>query len=182
MHLDFKFDFESLDRHFYTTSSCGVCGKTAIDLAVSNCSFVLKKNLPKVSIETILKLPAELRKHQNLFDKTGGNHACGLFDSKGLLLHYAEDVGRHNAMDKLIGKVLKDKMIPCDNHIVLVSGRASFELIQKTLMIGIPIFVAIGAPSSLAVELAENFGLSLIGFLRENKGNVYAGAGRIISS
>ncbi|MEZ4888596.1 MAG: formate dehydrogenase accessory sulfurtransferase FdhD [Chitinophagales bacterium] len=174
-----KVAIEQLDRHFYTTSSCGVCGKTSIELVQSHMCYYLSPNTPKIAAKLIHQLPHKLRQQQNLFDDTGGIHAAALFDALGNLLCLCEDVGRHNALDKLIGKSLQERRLPLKNCIVLVSGRASFELIQKALMAGIPILAAVGAPSSLAVELAETYNMTLIGFLRNKQFNVYTGFERI---
>lgn len=170
---------DQLDRHFYTNSSCGVCGKTSIDLALDNCSFLLKKELPIISRNTLFGLINTLNQDQELFRLTGGIHACGLFDTDGKLLHKAEDVGRHNALDKLIGKALENGLVPLDDKIVVLSGRASFEMIHKAFMAGTAIVAAVGAPSSLAVETAEAMGMSLIGFLKTHSANIYCGAQRI---
>ncbi|MGB1243259.1 MAG: formate dehydrogenase accessory sulfurtransferase FdhD, partial [Chitinophagales bacterium] len=174
-----KVAIEKLDRHFYTTSSCGVCGKASIELVQSHTCYYLPPNTPKIPTKTFLLLPQKLRQEQTLFENTGGIHAAALFDKEGNLMYLCEDVGRHNALDKLIGKALQEGKIPLKDSIVLVSGRASFELIQKALMAGIPILAAVGAPSSLAVELADTYGMTLIGFLRNQQFNVYTGVERI---
>lgn len=162
------------DRNFYTTSSCGVCGKGSIDAINTVSPF---KNISKptlnVPIETLYQLPAKLRAAQNNFESTGGIHASGLFDTQGELLLLREDVGRHNALDKLIGAALQQELVPLHTHILLLSGRASFELIQKAAMAGISFVAAIGAPSSLAVELAKESNITLIGFLKEGRFNIY---------
>jgi len=168
-----------LDRHFYTTSSCGVCGKASIELVQSHTCYYLTPNSPKITTKLLHELPKKLRQQQTLFENTGGIHAAALFDQQGNLMYLCEDVGRHNALDKLIGKAIQENKLPLKNCIVLVSGRASFELIQKALMAGIPILAAVGAPSSLAVELADTYGMTLIGFLRNQQFNVYTGAERI---
>jgi FdhD protein len=172
-------EIEDLERHFYTSSSCGVCGKTSIDLSLDNCAFILKKNTPVISRQVLFQLPEKLNQTQEIFQKTGGIHACAIFDMQGNLLLSAEDVGRHNALDKLVGKALMQNMVPLQDHIILLSGRASFELVQKAFMIGTPILAAVGAPSSLAVETAEVFGMTLVGFLKKEKGNVYCHGERI---
>lgn len=172
-------EIENLERHFYTSSSCGVCGKTSIDLALDNCAFILKKNWPVVSKHILYRLPELLNKSQEIFQKTGGIHACAIFDVEGTLLLSAEDVGRHNALDKLVGKALIHSLVPLQQHLIVLSGRASFELVQKAFMIGTPILAAVGAPSSLAVETAEIFGISLVGFLKKDKANIYTHAERI---
>lgn len=172
-------DEKALSRHFYTTSSCGVCGKTAIDQLRTHFSFIPKKGHPKLSPEMILKAKEKLFTAQDHFQKTGGIHAAAILDTNGDVLCLKEDVGRHNAFDKLIGCMLEEGRIPLDNHVVMVSGRASFELVQKALSAGIPLFLAIGAPSSLALELADEYGLSLVGFIKENQFNVYSYPERI---
>lgn len=172
-------EIDNLERHFYTSSSCGVCGKTSIDLALDNCSFILKKNWPVIHQNILFELPERLNQTQEIFQKTGGIHACAIFNMQGKLLLTAEDVGRHNALDKLVGKALLQSFVPLQDHLILLSGRASFELVQKAFMIGTPILAAVGAPSSLAVETAEVFGMTLVGFLKNNKANVYCNPDRI---
>ncbi|KAA0991706.1 formate dehydrogenase accessory sulfurtransferase FdhD [Dyadobacter aurulentus] len=166
------------ERNFYTTSSCGVCGKTSIDAITT----VLPFNLPNtlhVNRELLFTLGARLSGQQNIFEETGGLHAASLFAHEGTLLHLCEDVGRHNALDKLIGAALLADQLPLAGKILLLSGRASFELIQKALMAGIELVAAIGAPSSLAVKLAEAHHLTLVGFLKNDRFNVYTGYHRI---
>ena len=171
-----SFDFSSLERHFYTTSSCGVCGKASIDAIRTTCPVVIENHDLKVSKDLIYSLPELLRKRQNVFEHTGGLHASALFDNEGKLILIREDVGRHNALDKLIGASLAankgNEEFALNNKILLLSGRISFELIQKAAMAGIRIVVAIGAPSSLAVEMAREFNITLIGFLRGNTFNI----------
>lgn len=164
---------QQLDRHFYTTSSCGVCGKTSIDAVktTADCSF--SKEKVEIVPEIIYGLPNQLRQAQTAFDATGGIHAAALFDQEGRLLALREDVGRHNALDKLIGHFSQSGQIPLSDHILLLSGRASFELIQKAAMAGIRMVCAVGAPSTLAVETAQEFGICLIGFLRDGRFNRY---------
>ena len=163
-----------VDRNFYTTSSCGVCGKGSIEsIRVVSAFSGLKKEKSKVSLKTLYQLSAKLLSFQNNFDATGGIHASGIFDLDGNLLALREDVGRHNALDKLIGHALFKNLLPLENKILLLSGRASFELIQKAAMAGISIVAAIGAPSSLAIDLAKEFDITLLGFLRDNRFNVY---------
>lgn len=172
------FDPERLSRNVYTTSSCGVCGKASLELVRTVCPSPPAGDF-KLRPEVLLRLPDTLVRAQPVFARTGGLHASALFDTEGRLLLVREDVGRHNALDKLIGALLLARKLPAANTIVLVSGRASFELVQKAVMAGISVLAAVGAPSSLAVELAREFGLTLIGFLRADRFNVYAGAGRI---
>ncbi|EFK36181.1 formate dehydrogenase accessory protein [Chryseobacterium gleum] len=162
------------DRNFYTTSSCGVCGKGSIESIRTVSAFHnhTKENT-EVSLETLYQLSEKLQSFQNNFSATGGIHASGIFDLEGNLLALREDVGRHNALDKLIGYALSAGLLPLNNKILLLSGRASFELIQKAAMAGISIVAAIGAPSSLAVDLAKEFDITLLGFLRDNRFNIY---------
>lgn len=162
------------DRNFYTTSSCGVCGKGSIESIRTVSAFHnhTKENT-EVSLETLYQLSEKLQSFQNNFSATGGIHASGIFDLEGNLLALREDVGRHNALDKLIGYALSTGLLPLNNKILLLSGRASFELIQKAAMAGISIVAAIGAPSSLAVDLAKEFDITLLGFLRDNRFNIY---------
>jgi FdhD protein len=174
-----RFDLKGLERNFYTTSSCGVCGKSSIDALKSGAGKLADLDYPKIDGALIRTLPDKLRRSQNIFDQTGGLHASALFTPDGELDIVREDVGRHNALDKVIGaKFLVDEL-PLANHILLVSGRASFELVQKALMAGIPILAAVGAPSSLAVELAKEFGMTLVGFVRAESFNVYSGSSRL---
>lgn len=173
---DLQFNPSQLQRNFYTTSSCGVCGKSSLDSVKTQMPEKSGKKIQKLSPELILSLPKTLREQQQTFETTGGLHAAGLFDTEGHLLYLREDVGRHNALDKLIGRALMDGKTPLDEHILLLSGRASFELMQKAGMAGISYVCAVGAPSSLAVACAQEFGITLIGFLRENRFNVYSGS------
>jgi FdhD protein len=179
LHPGISFDPKKIERHFYTSSSCGVCGKSSID-AVKNVftNNDLKDNI-SINAFVLTTLPEALRKQQEVFEHTGGLHASALFDLAGNLLLTREDVGRHNALDKLIGASLIVGNIPLGNHILLLSGRASFELIQKAAMAGIKIVCAIGAPSSLAVELAKETDMTLVGFLRDGRFNIYCGEQRI---
>jgi FdhD protein len=172
------FSPERFSRNVYTTSSCGVCGKTSIDLVRAVCP-ARPVGRERVARAVLAGLPESLRQAQPVFSHTGGLHAAGLFDASGRLLLQHEDVGRHNALDKVIGTLLLDGALPASDRVLLVSGRASFELVQKALAAGIPILAAVGAPSSLAVELASELGLTLIGFLRDGRFNVYSGEERI---
>jgi len=173
-------DMARLERNFYTTSSCGVCGKTSIEAVRSACTIIDTKDTIQVSAGLLYGLPALLRARQDVFEHTGGLHACALFSTAGGLLLLHEDVGRHNALDKLIGAAISGDMLPLDDHILLLSGRASFELMQKAAMAGIKIVAAVGAPSGLAVQMAEDWGMTLIGFLRGERFNIYSGAQRIV--
>ena len=167
-------------RRFYTTSSCGVCGKASIDAVRTVSPHDLTQDGAEADAEWIAALPDRLRAGQAAFEKTGGLHAAGLFDaSTGELLVIREDVGRHNAVDKVIGWALQEERLPLRSTVLQVSGRASFELVQKAVMAGIPILSAVSAPSSLAAELAEESGLTLIGFVRGSTMNVYAHAHRV---
>jgi FdhD protein len=167
----------SLDRTFYGSSSCGVCGKNTISqLAVR--SPVVSSSL-RIEPRLLATLPERLRAAQPAFLRTGGLHACGLFDASGELVAVREDVGRHNALDKLIGWAAKQGALPAHDRVLLVSGRASYEIVQKAIAAGVPVVAAIGAPSSLAVRLASDFDVTLVGFLRADRLNVYAGAGRL---
>lgn len=179
LSASFEPQLGSLDRNFYTTSSCGVCGKASIDAiktksayADATDNFILERNI-------LFKLTAQIARHQHTFETTGGLHASALFDLSGDFKALREDVGRHNALDKLIGAAWMAGEVPLRDHILLLSGRASFELIQKAAMAGIRIVAAIGAPSSLAAQLAEESGITLIGFLKKDKFNVYTGSERI---
>jgi len=167
-----------LERHSFTSSACGVCGKAGIEsLEESGCA-VLPPG-PEVTREVLLGLPRSLRASQGLFDSTGGLHAAGLFTSAGELVCLREDVGRHNAVDKVVGWALLEGRLPLSNHLLMVSGRSSYEIVQKALAAGIPVVCSVSAPSSLAVDVAARFGMTLVGFLREERFNVYAGAERI---
>ncbi|MEU8655551.1 formate dehydrogenase accessory sulfurtransferase FdhD [Actinoplanes philippinensis] len=166
-------------RNFYTTSSCGVCGKASIDAVRTKSRFDVAADPLAIPATTLAGLPAKLRAAQRTFDRTGGLHAAGLFTADGELLVLREDVGRHNAVDKVLGWALREGRLPLTGHVLLVSGRASFELTQKAWMAGLPLLAAVSAPSTLAVELAEESGMTLVGFLREPKMNIYAGAHRV---
>lgn len=176
---DVELDLSRLERHFYTTSSCGVCGKASIDaLRVTGCES-LKDKGATFSRKLIREMPDKLLRQQQLFSQTGGLHAAAVFDHAGEILVVREDVGRHNAVDKVVGALLQAGQLPANDYGLLVSGRASFELMQKALVAGIPSLVAVSAPSSLAVKLANEFGMTLIGFLRGDRFNIYAGEQRI---
>ena len=173
-----RIDAEALRRNFYTTSSCGMCGKASIEAVMGPACARVESGLV-VAPETILALPERLRAAQAVFERTGGLHAAGLFGAEGDLIRLREDVGRHNAMDKLIGASLLAGELPWRERIVLVSGRLSFELVQKAARAGAAVLAGVSAPSSLAVELAEAAGVTLCGFVRGEKFNVYAGGARI---
>ena len=173
-----EINLDKIKRNVITTSSCGICSSVYIDQIFKRIERLPKGDF-KVNKDLILELPNVLNTYQSIFSKTGGVHASALFDKKGNLICIMEDVGRHNAMDKLVGKMLIERKIPLDDCIVLFSGRASFELVQKSILAGIPFIVAIGAPSSLAIELAKIFNVTLIGFLRNKKFNVYSGFHRL---
>src|SRR2546425_4370885 len=166
-------------RNFYTSSSCGVCGKLAIGAIEVRPARPMRQSGPQFHADLIYRLPDLLRCAQDTFDRTGGLHAAGLFSPEGSLLGLREDVGRHNAVDKLIGFALRDGTVPLSDSLILVSGRAGFELVQKSVMAAIPVLAAVGAPSSLAVKMAQRFGMTLVGFLRGERFNIYSGNWRI---
>ncbi|MBQ1043750.1 formate dehydrogenase accessory sulfurtransferase FdhD [Micromonospora sp. C72] len=166
-------------RNFYTTSSCGVCGKASIESVRTRSRFAVQDDPLTVTAELLAALPDRLRAAQRTFDRTGGLHAAGLFTADGEMVVLREDVGRHNAVDKVIGWATREGRLPLAGHVLLVSGRASFELTQKAWMAGVPLLAAVSAPSTLAVELAEEAGMTLVGFLRGPTMNVYTGAARI---
>jgi FdhD protein len=173
-------NLHNTERNFYTTSSCGVCGKGSINAIRTVSSFIKQKDEHNsVDAEILYLLPEILKQHQAIFADTGGLHASALFNTDGKLLLVREDVGRHNALDKLIGAALNKNWLPLDQSVLLLSGRASFELVQKAAMAGINMIVAVGAPSSLAVELAAEFNITLAGFLRGRRFNIYTAAHRI---
>lgn len=172
-------DLDRLQRHFYTSSSCGVCGKASLEALEILGQTSLETVSTAFSAESLATLPELLRRKQKAFGETGGLHAAAVFSPAGDISCLREDVGRHNAVDKVVGKLLNESALPAHGYGLLVSGRASFELMQKALVAGFPLLAAIGAPSSLAVELAETYGITLIGFLKAEKFNIYAGAHRI---
>lgn len=174
-------DVSAQTRHFYLTSSCGVCGKASVDALVAAGCSAPPRNTPRISRAMLQRLPETLRSTQAVFDRTGGLHAAGLFNAQGELQLVREDVGRHNAVDKLVGRSVLDDRVPLHDSILMLSGRISFELVQKALLAGIGMVVAVGAPSSLAVETALRFGLTLAGFVRDGRFNIYAGEDRIES-
>jgi FdhD protein len=177
---DLESRIDRLERHFYTTSSCGVCGKASIEAIQMQSQFELIEYQPLVNADVIRRLPEKLLQNQSLFGNTGGLHGVALFNATGELLQVKEDVGRHNALDKLIGNALTGNQLPLLNCLLLVSGRAGFELVQKSVTAGIPILAAVGAPTSLSVELAEESGMTLIGFLRNGQFNIYTHPERVI--
>ena len=166
-----------LQRNFYTTSSCGVCGKASLDSIAVRCAPVAEG--PELAEAVVVALPDRLREAQRVFDRTGGLHAAGLFDTDGTLLELREDVGRHNAVDKLVGHALLTGALPLSERVLMVSGRLSFEIVQKAAVAGIPIICAVSAPSSLAVDAGRRFGMTLVGFLRGSRFNIYTHAERI---
>ena len=177
VRLRVPFDPAAMKRNFFATSSCGVCGKASLEQVRVRCAPVPPGTVAPAA--TLLALPDLLRAEQRLFDQTGGLHAAALFDAEGDLLALKEDVGRHNATDKLIGWALLDGRLPLSGHAVMVSGRSSFEILQKCLTAGVPIVCAISAPSSLAVDVARRFNITLVGFLRGNRFNVYSAPERV---
>jgi FdhD protein len=174
-----KLDLDKMSRNFYTTSSCGVCGKSSLDALATGAEKIESSDSQLIPAEIIHRLPAGLREKQAVFDETGGLHAAALFDFSGALIDLREDVGRHNAVDKLIGAKFLTGGIPLGDKVLFLSGRASFELIQKAVMAQIPIVCAVGAPSSLAVEAAREFNVTLLGFVRNGRFNIYCGGERI---
>ncbi len=173
-------DLDRLQRNFYTTSSCGVCGKTSMEALELSAFSPLPRASWQIDARTISAMPARLREAQAIFDQTGGLHAAGLFSPEGKPIVVREDVGRHNAVDKVIGSQFLTGRDLLSDTVLVVSGRASFELMQKAIASGIPMLVAVGAPSSLAVEVAEKFGATLIGFTKPNGFNIYTGAERVL--
>jgi FdhD protein len=175
-----SFDFDRLDRNFYATSSCGVCGKAALDDIEVRCAPVATGT--RVPADTLLGLPGALRAAQRLFERTGGLHAAGLFTAGGDVVSVREDVGRHNAVDKVVGEQVLAGRVPLAGHVLQVSGRLSFEIVQKAAVAGIPIVSAVSAPSSLAVEAGERFGMTLVGFVRDDRLNVYTHPERVTAA
>jgi FdhD protein len=169
----------SLERNFYTTSSCGLCGKASLDAVRTSAAWSVAEDPLVIGADTLATFPETLRAAQRVFDSTGGLHAAALFTAGGALLCLREDVGRHNAVDKVVGQAMRSGLLPLRETVLMVSGRASFELVQKAVMAGIPMLAAVSAPSSLAVDLAAESGLTLVGFLRGSSMNVYAGADRV---
>jgi FdhD protein len=178
---DVIFSREKQQRHFYTTSSCGVCGKTSIDMVRQVTSFRPIPGQPSISALKLHDLSLDMLNKQSAFKKTGGIHAAGLFDADLKLLAIEEDVGRHNAVDKLIGSAMQNAKLPLNNHILMVSGRAGFELVQKAAVSGIALFASVGAPSVLAIELAQESDMTLIGFLKDTGFNIYSHPERVTS-
>jgi FdhD protein len=173
-------DIDKIKRNFLTNSSCGVCGKTSLDsLEIIKKNKILK-SLPKISKEIIIKSPATLRDNQSEFSKTGGIHASGLFSSNGEIISLREDVGRHNALDKVIGHSLNNGLLDPPSQFITCSGRLNFELVQKVLMTNIGILIGVGAPTSLAIDLANKFDITLIGFVKEDSFNIYSNENRVI--
>lgn len=172
-------DLGRLTRHVIMSSACGICGKASIESVEAICRTPPRGEI-RVAAQTLVDLPRRLQMQQPVFTQTGGLHAAGLFDEQGVLLARREDVGRHNALDKLVGSLLDSRELPASNRALLLSGRISFELVQKALLAGIPFVAAVGAPSSLAVELADSYGMTVVGFLRGGRFNVYCGERRLI--
>jgi FdhD protein len=171
------FDADGAERRFYATSSCGICGKASLDQVEVHCAEI--PSGPPLPASVVVTLPDALRKAQRIFEQTGGLHAAGLFDRTGTLVAVREDVGRHNAVDKLVGRALLAGELPLSDNVLMVSGRVSFELVQKTAVAGIPVICAVSAPSSLAVEAADRLGLAVVGFVRGRSFNVYSHPERI---
>ncbi|MCP2245517.1 formate dehydrogenase accessory sulfurtransferase FdhD [Lentzea aerocolonigenes] len=169
----------SIERNFYTTSSCGLCGKASLDAVRTTATWQVASDPIRLDSRVITEFPAKLRAAQRVFDRTGGLHAAGLFDAGGTLLCLREDVGRHNAVDKVVGWAIRNGRLPLTSTVLMVSGRASFELVQKAVMAGIPVLTAVSAPSSLAADLAGEMGVTLVGFLRGTSMNVYTGGHRL---
>jgi FdhD protein len=175
-------DLQRLERHFYASSSCGICGKTSLQALQMNREIHLDPSRPKHAVGFLVQTPRMVREKQSIFERTGGLHAAALFDPAGNLQRICEDIGRHNAVDKLVGAELLAGRTNFSDLMLFVSGRAGFELIQKSIMTGIPFMAAVGAPSSLSVELSRQYGSTLIGFLRENRFNLYSGSERVLET
>jgi len=173
-------DIDKIKRNFLTNSSCGVCGKTSLDSLEIIKKDKILRSVPKINHEIIIKSPLMLRQNQSEFAKTGGIHASGLFDNKGNVIALREDVGRHNALDKLIGLVLKENLLDNNSQFLTCSGRLNFDLVQKALMANIGVLVGVGAPTSLAVDLAKKFNMTLVGFVKDKSFNIYSNNERII--
>jgi FdhD protein len=173
-------DIDKIKRNFLTNSSCGVCGKTSLDSLEIIKKDKILKSIPKINHEIIMKSPLMLKQNQSEFEKTGGIHASGLFDKKGNVIALREDVGRHNALDKLIGSVLKENLLDNSSQFLTCSGRLNFDLVQKALMANIGVLVGVGAPTSLAVDLAKKFNMTLVGFVKDKSFNIYSNNERII--
>ena len=173
-------DIDKIKRNFLTNSSCGVCGKTSLDSLEIIKKDKIVKSLPKIDHKIIMKSPTTLRENQSEFSKTGGIHASGLFSDKGNVIAIKEDVGRHNALDKLIGYVLEKKLLNPSNQFLTCSGRLNFELVQKALMSNIGVLIGVGAPTSLAIDLANKFDMTLVGFVKQDSFNIYSNKERII--
>jgi FdhD protein len=180
--IDAEIDLSRLQRHFYTSSSCGVCGKTSLKALEMNREIYLEPSRPGYPIDALLRIPQLVRERQSIFESTGALHAAAFFDSNTHFVHICEDVGRHNAVDKLIGAELRSGRKDFSDLLMFVSGRAGFELVQKSIASGVSFMAAVGAPSSLAVALARRYGSTLVGFLRENRFNLYSGLDRIRSA
>ncbi|HXZ14186.1 MAG TPA: formate dehydrogenase accessory sulfurtransferase FdhD [Candidatus Sulfotelmatobacter sp.] len=174
-------DFEKMRRHFFASSSCGICGKASIEAVRSRCLAPPNPNF-RIAPDVLLALPDALRSSQDVFERTGGLHAAALFDSRGALLVLREDIGRHNAVDKVIGWAVRERRVPLKDSMMLVSGRGGFEIVQKAIVAGVPVVASVSAPSSLAVQLAREMQLTLVGFLRGRRFVIYAGAERLADS
>jgi FdhD protein len=175
-----QLDLKSLERNFYASSSCGVCGKSSVDAIITKTNYPISNNETVIHHDMLLMLQEKLLSVQSAFEVTGGLHATALFQPDGKYLYHSEDVGRHNALDKLIGHSVMAGKTPLKNHVLFLSGRISFELVQKATMAGVPIILAVGAPSSLAIELAIKNSQTLVGFIKSNSYNIYTGQERIL--